>query len=181
MADEQAAAVFSYTTPKRDRAVVEEPFDLDGERYTIRKPKESVLIYLVAAVSESATTADQLQSVIQFINACFTPHGQARIQHRLRDPQDDLELSDLLPPLFDFARKWGVLPVPAAAGPATVDTPDGPAQVIPPAPNRKARRDAAKTAKKAPAKAAAKAAPSRAAAKAAQAKKTTAAGRPLPR
>lgn len=170
--------VLSYTTPKRHRQIVEEPFELDGERFTARKPKDSILIYLTAAASENASDADRMYAVMQFINGCLTPAAQARIQARLRDYDDDLELDDLVDLMNDLAEKFGgkkstggSLSGRGGPGAGKVITPDGePADDISPAVpyNRTDRRAAARPAKKAaPAK------------KAVAAKK--AAGRALPR
>lgn len=168
------AVVLSYTTPKRHRQIVEEPFELDGESFVARKPKDSILIYLTAAASDNATDADRMYAVMQFINGCLTPAAQARIQSRLRDYDDDLELDDLVDLMEDLAEKFGAEKRRAASGRAPgagkVITPDGQIadDISPsaaPAANRADRRTATRTAKKtAPA-----------------AKKTTAAGRALPR
>lgn len=173
--------VLSYTTPKRDRPIVEIPFVLDGEQFLARRPKESVLIYLQAARANAATTADKLHATMAFLDGCLTPAAQQRIQARLRDWDDPLELTDLVDLMTDVSAKLGEADEAEAAGKATairagkghrVITPDGAdAEVIEPAPdapNRAARRAA-------PAKAA-KAAVARK-----QPAKTTARGRALPR
>lgn len=151
--------VLSYTTKKRQRQVIEVEFELDGEKFTARKPKDSVMVYLTAASSEQASVADQMYATMQFINGCLTPAAQQRIQSRLRDWDDDLELDDLAELMEDLAKRFAEesgnvgstgrpLHPRRKPGAGKVITPDGlDATDIPPAaPNRAARRGAKKTA-----------------------------------
>jgi hypothetical protein len=149
--------VLSYTTPTRQRQVVEVEFELDGERFTARKPKESILVYLTAAGSESATTSDQMYAVMQFINGCLTPAAQFKIQSRLRDYDDDLELDDLMQLMKDLSEHFGAQDAPRAMskaqgrpGAGRIIAPDGTEalDITPAGANRAARR--AKPVKKTP-------------------------------
>lgn len=181
--------VLSYTTKRRDRRIVEVPFELDGEQFTARRPKDSVLVYLQAARANAATTADRLHATMMFLDGCLTPAAQSRIQSRLRDYDDDLELDDLVELMHDLGQKFAAEEAenqgaakPTRVGAAgRVITPDGrDAQVIEPAadkPNRAARRAKAAPTTVVTAKTAAKAVTAKKAAKAV-AKKT---GRSLPR
>lgn len=152
MADDDEV-VLSYTTPERNRPVELVTFEMDGERYQARRPKDSVLVYLEAANAGAATTADKLHAAMQFVDGCLTPASQQRIGNRLRDHDDPLELEDLIRVCGDLSEHWGQKntpqPVKSARDRPRVITPDGedafaiePADE--PAPSRTARRTAAK-------------------------------------
>lgn len=153
--------VLSYTTKKRQRQIIEVEFKLDGEKFIARKPKDSVMVYLTAASSDQASTADQMYATMQFINGCLTPAAQQRIQSRLRDWDDDLELDDLAELMQDLAKRFAEesgnlsstgrpLHPRRKPGAGKVITPDGQeaTDIQAPPQNRTARRTAAKAAKK---------------------------------
>lgn len=160
----------SYTTPKRNRPVIEVDFELDGQTYTARKPKNSVLVYMEASRSRAASTADKLHAAMTFLDACLTPATQQAIQYRLRDPDDELELVDLFPIMGDLSEEFERLSGGSQdASSADVIDLDGartetiPAAADPAGPNRTARRRATPKKAAAPKKAvAAKKAPGRA-------------------
>lgn len=102
------AVVLSYTTPKRKRRHQVIEFDLDEERFKARRPKDSMLVLLAASDASGATSADRILAVWKFINACFTPAGQARIDAKLRDFDDPMEFTDLVAITEDLAEKFGL-------------------------------------------------------------------------
>lgn len=167
--------VLTYTTPKREREIVEVPFVLDGEEYVARKPKDSVLVFLAAAQSDSASDADKVYAVMEFLRGSLTIASQHRIQSRLRDFDDPLEIQDLMPVIEGVSKEFGG-DLADAMRKATGDDGDaaGAGAVIPPAVPPRRRGRPPKTA-----------VPVAAPAKAARVKKTTAApakrGRALPK
>jgi hypothetical protein len=178
--------VLTYTTPKRDREIVEVPFELDGEKYVARKPKDSVLVFLAAAQSDSASDADKVYAVMEFLRGSLTIASQQRIQSRLRDFEDPLEIPDLMPIITDVSAEFGgdlaeAMKKAAGGQPAAAVEPERQVEIPPAvAPNRAARRQRAKAPAAAPPVAAPAKAPrktSKAAKAAAPAKK----GRALPK
>lgn len=104
MADEQVLTGevvvrpdLEFTTPERDQddAPPEEiPFKIDGEVYTIIKPrkKEEVLAQLAEAGARRATTSDALYAGSSFLRRVLAPESIIRLQARLDDDRDSLRI-----------------------------------------------------------------------------------------
>lgn len=106
MADEQVLTGevvrpdLEFTTPERDQddAPPEEiPFKIDGEVYTIIKPRklDEVLSQLAEAGARRATMSDVLYAGNNFLRRVLAPESAARLQARIDDDQDPLRIDDV--------------------------------------------------------------------------------------
>lgn len=96
----------SYNTPKRNRKDVTLTFELDGETYTARKPKDALSAMVVAASSDQASTADIMFATFSWIDAALTETDYARLKARLKDYDDDFEVEDLLEIAVDVIQQF---------------------------------------------------------------------------
>lgn len=73
------------------------PFELDGETYTIIRPRklDEVLAQLIEAGARRATTADALYAGQRFLQRVIAPESLERLQRRLDDDEDPFRLEDL--------------------------------------------------------------------------------------
>jgi len=109
-------AVPAYTSggnPPPKGAKDEARFTMDGEQYVLRRPKMAIamtMLRLAEGESEQEMGMDLirlLSAVIAYIKkeppaADGTLRGQARLMHRLSDPDDLLDLLDLNQPFQDL-------------------------------------------------------------------------------
>lgn len=85
-----------FTTDKatdEDRPRID--FNLDGTILTARKPKTAAFLHLVTTNDDEGQ--DQAQGVMDFVRGALTPESRKVVLARLDDPDDDLDISGLVP------------------------------------------------------------------------------------
>lgn len=86
----------SFTTEKTDdeeRPLVE--FEFDGHMLTARKPKTAAFVALVRVNDDDG--AESANGVMRFVRDSLTPESRAYLMKRLDDPDDDLDVENLVP------------------------------------------------------------------------------------
>lgn len=118
----------TYNTPKRDRKDVTQTFDLDGQQYTARKPKDALSAMVLAASSDQATGADVMYTLFRWLDAALPEGDYQRLQSRLKDYDDDFDIEDLLDITVDviqqFQRMESGQPYQPSGEPVPVPTPN---------------------------------------------------------
>ncbi len=82
------------------------PFEFDGNRYIAYRPKDAVMVTLLAAGSMNATMADQVQAVLQWLDHCLEPLAKMALQRRIYDRDDHLEWEDLAAVMTGLLQHW---------------------------------------------------------------------------
>ncbi len=82
------------------------PFEFDGKRYVAYRPKDAVMVTLLAAGSMNATMADQVQCVLQWLDHCLEPIAKMELQRRIYDRHDHLEWEDLTRVMIGLLKHW---------------------------------------------------------------------------
>src|ERR1051325_1900736 len=106
---EVAEALVFTTTPDEDAADVEVKatvFELDGQRYRAFRPKQTVMVILLAATSRGAALAEQCQAVLTWLDHCLDPVAQMQLQNRLYDRNDNLQFEDLVDVMLGLMDRW---------------------------------------------------------------------------
>lgn len=98
VAPDVESAPKAFATSKKARDDEPVTFTLDERTYTAHRPKQSVFVALAAA---AGNTVEQIKVVPRFIDASLEPADRAHIAARLRDPDDDLDIDDLVP-IFNY-------------------------------------------------------------------------------
>lgn len=116
-----------FTTPAKQRPADPDadrliPVMIDGEEYTVVRPRKlrETLAGLVEAGARRATEADALYAGSNFLRKVFTPESAQRLQARLDDDEDDLELEDL----FGYIEKISVMLIRSAPGGGQAGAPE---------------------------------------------------------
>lgn len=84
---------FSTSGKAGERSTVE--FDLDGVTLYARRPKMAVLLDLADVANRD--TPEQVSAAMRFVDDCLLPGSADHLNARLYDPDDDLEIDDLVP------------------------------------------------------------------------------------
>lgn len=82
------------------------PFQFDGKRYVAYRPKDAVMVTLLAAGSMNATMADQVQACLQWLDHCLDPIAKMELQRRIYDREDHLEWEDLAAIMTGLLHHW---------------------------------------------------------------------------
>lgn len=82
------------------------PFEFDGKRYRAYRPKDAVMVTLLAASSNNATMADQVQAVMLWLSHCLEPVATMALQNRIYDRTDHLEWDDLAGIMVQLLKHW---------------------------------------------------------------------------
>jgi len=108
--DEVTVPDLSFTTTKKDRedSRVGESLtiDIDGDEYEVVRPKDDSFALLTLAGARSATMADRIKAVTDFLDDAFTEESRMRLRDRLLDREDDFGFEDLLPIMVEIVKRW---------------------------------------------------------------------------
>ena len=100
-----------------DRAkLVDLPFVLDGTEYVIQAPKNAQLAFLSASAAASRNTNDRVAAILDFLEAALVSPGDEMLRHRLLDPNDDLDLEDVMEIIEWAMEEWTGRPPTSANG-----------------------------------------------------------------
>jgi hypothetical protein len=81
-------------------------FEFDGRRFRAFKPKDTVMVTLIAASSSTATVADQVDAVLKWLDHCLEPAAKMHLQNRLYDRDDKIEWDDLASVMLALLEYW---------------------------------------------------------------------------
>ena len=71
--------------------------ELVGSTYTVRPPKSSVAVFLAQALRNADDDAEKLlDGLSQWANVLFGRRTGEEVMERLDDPEDDLDIQDLV-------------------------------------------------------------------------------------
>lgn len=96
---------FEFTTESKRRSVPDIPFTLDDREYVAIAPKKIVWATLAAAIG-GKDMAEKMHAVLTFLDKCLSFEDQAALEERFRDPDDDLDLEDLLTVFDALTTEW---------------------------------------------------------------------------
>lgn len=83
-------------------------FEFDGRRFRAFKPKDTVMVTLIAASSSTSTVADQVDAVLKWLDHCLEPAAKMHLQNRLYDRDDPIEWDDLANVMLALLDHWDV-------------------------------------------------------------------------
>ncbi len=81
-------------------------FEFDGRRFRAFKPKDTVMVTLIAATSSTSTVADQVDAVLKWLDHCLEPVAKMHLQNRLYDRDDPIEWDDLAGVMLALLDHW---------------------------------------------------------------------------
>lgn len=81
-------------------------FLLDGEELTAVRPKDSAFMFLAIASARTASLSDKINAVATFLDVALDERSSRRVHDRMMDPEDALELEDLIPILETIISRW---------------------------------------------------------------------------
>lgn len=87
------------------------PFMFDGKTYLAYRPKDAVMVTLMAAGSSGATVGDQVQAVLRWLDHCLEPTAQMALSNRIYDREDKLEWDDLAEVMLKLLAYWEAHPI----------------------------------------------------------------------
>lgn len=99
-----------------DVNLVDLPFNLDGQDYTLRAPKRTQLAFLTASAAASRTSTDRIAAILDFVEAGLLPPGDEILRRRLLDPDDPLELDTVVDIISWAMEEWTGRPSTSANG-----------------------------------------------------------------
>jgi len=100
-------AAAKIKTPPRPAPKVT-PFELGGETYHARMPKDFVWIQLFAATAADATVSQKAQAFSLFLTACLDENEREQIKRRMSLPpeEDPVRGLELLRRIKDLIEEW---------------------------------------------------------------------------
>jgi hypothetical protein len=90
------------------------PFEIDGQKYVARAPKDSQLALLVAATVESKGDRERVGAVLDFFEQVLAQPGRGILHKRMLDPDDSLDLGVVLEVFDHVIGEWGGSPSTSA-------------------------------------------------------------------
>lgn len=82
-------------------------FEFDGRRYRAFKPKDAVMVTLIAANSDRASDTDRVNAVIRWLDHCLEDSAKHELSSRIYDREDKLEWEDLAAIMTSLLQYWG--------------------------------------------------------------------------
>lgn len=85
-----------FTTKANRRKNPAIPFTLDGEKFSFKPPKDSLLaLAFMQASNHGEESAQAVKALFDYLDAGLSEEQAERIRHRLGDPKDNLDLETL--------------------------------------------------------------------------------------
>lgn len=102
----------TYTSSRRRSEPIE--FELDGDTYTFTPPKTTTLVLPILGVGdEDRLEVETLKGVLDWLGGGLPKDQEERIEKRLRDPRDDLDLDVVVGIAYDLLKKVAGAPLAA--------------------------------------------------------------------
>lgn len=101
----------AFTTSTKQREMI--PFTLDGEEYHFTPSK---IAGIVLPVMDEGSELEVFKGMMDWIGRGLPDDEEARLEARLRDPDDDLDVTDLVEVFQGLVAAAAGRPTPASSG-----------------------------------------------------------------
>jgi hypothetical protein len=101
----------AFTTSAKTRKVI--PFTLDGEEYHFTPSK---IAGIVLPVMADGSELEVFKGMFDWIGNGLPDEEEARLEERLKDPDDDLDVPDLVEVFQGLVAAMAGRPTPASSG-----------------------------------------------------------------
>jgi hypothetical protein len=110
------ADTIKFTTGERadESEVAEEPFEfeLDGVPMQAKRPKGAVFSTIAQIESHRTKPLAKIRMALDFLESAVLEPGRTTLRERLLDPDDKLDIGDVIPILKAIADFWHAHPRP---------------------------------------------------------------------
>jgi len=94
------------STAELEEALPHYRFVLDGVEMEARRPKEALVAELAPVQSRRTPPMQKVKLALNFLDDCLLEPGKSVMRARLTDPDDDLDVEDVLPILGAIGDHW---------------------------------------------------------------------------
>lgn len=86
----------SFSTSVKTNTDAPVEFMLDDRRIEALRPKSAIFGETIHGLTSSKSVSDQVINAIRFLEGCLKPADRDWIAKRLRDPDDDLDVEEVM-------------------------------------------------------------------------------------